>query len=96
MVKSTAYSSLRDFGRSKPSLFKEVTGLVTAGARARPQPPRNPLDVSLVPESADELAAKMVRQEAVREALGGDRYNDTVNCMEINMVRPPRNIALLA
>ena len=87
VVKCDPYTNQRDFAQSKPSVTKESTGIVTTKAKSKANAPRNLGDVSLTPNSAFEIAAKMKRQEAVNEILGGPRYNDTVTCKEINMVR---------
>ncbi|XP_038059607.1 uncharacterized protein LOC119730686 [Patiria miniata] len=86
IVKNNAYSGLLGFAESKPSVTKEATGVVTVKSRAKTDLPRNLADISLVEQSANEIAGKMKRQEAVREVLGGERYNDTVSCQEINMM----------
>ncbi|XP_033635012.1 uncharacterized protein LOC117296280 [Asterias rubens] len=86
VVKCDPYTNQRDFAQSKPSVTKESTGIVTTKAKSKANAPRNLGDVSLTPNSAFEIAAKMKRQEAVNEILGGPRYNDTVTCKEINMM----------
>ncbi len=86
-ITSRVYTDEDEFVDSKPSVVKDEHGNVLATTNAMIYQQDNPLDDSLIQESAYQIAVKTKNQKAVQRVLGDGKYGHSKLCQEINQVR---------
>ncbi|XP_072178133.1 uncharacterized protein [Diadema setosum] len=83
-VYNVGYTNQGEFERSKPSVVKGSDGVAIITTRSKVEFPCNPVDISNIMDSADEIAAKMKNQVAIQKFVPGDTYSNSATCKEIN------------
>ncbi|XP_063954841.1 uncharacterized protein LOC129258688 [Lytechinus pictus] len=83
-IYNVGYTNQRQFEESKPSVVKDSDGMVLITTRSKVEFPVNPIDISSLMNSANEIAGKMKNQEAVKKIVKGDGYGNSATCRVIN------------
>lgn len=85
-IYNIGYTDQRQFEESKPAVVKDSDGMVIIATRSLAEFPRNPVDISSLMDSANEIAGKFKNQEAIKRIVKEDGYGDSATCRAINEV----------
>ncbi|XP_063959811.1 uncharacterized protein LOC129267048 isoform X2 [Lytechinus pictus] len=83
-IYNIGYTDQRPFENSTPSVVLDAEGVVNITTTSNVEFPFNPVDISAFMNSANEIAGKMINQEAIMRIVKGDGYGDSATCRVIN------------